>query len=151
MTIAALFAAGAAAGGGGGGGIELMREPYPMPMTATDNHHRFDVRAPERRAASAERAVAACRQRLRPPPCTEPPRGCAQRVVELGSHHRARPQRFHRSHDGGGFLGSGSRSDLGHWCRTDQSGTLPCLRRGSSSRLVRSMRRPATTFWRVSA
>ena len=32
-----------------------------------------------------------------------------------------------------------------------QSGMLPCLRRGSSSRLVRSMARPATTFWRVSA
>ena len=31
------------------------------------------------------------------------------------------------------------------------SGTLPCLRLGNSSRLVASMRRPATNFWRVSA
>ena len=31
------------------------------------------------------------------------------------------------------------------------SGTLPCLRLGSSSRLDASMRRPATNFWRVSA
>jgi len=31
------------------------------------------------------------------------------------------------------------------------SGTLPCLRRGSSSRLVANIRRPATSFWRVSA
>ena len=31
------------------------------------------------------------------------------------------------------------------------SGTLPCLRLGNSSRLVASMRRPATSFWRVSA
>ncbi|CAB4592218.1 unannotated protein [freshwater metagenome] len=27
-----------------------------------------------------------------------------------------------------------------------QSGTLPCLRRGSSSRLLRSIRKPATIF-----
>ena len=33
----------------------------------------------------------------------------------------------------------------------DHSGTLPCLRRGSSSRLVASIRNPATSFWRVSA
>ena len=32
-----------------------------------------------------------------------------------------------------------------------QRGTLPCLRRGSSSRLDASMRNPATSFWRVSA
>lgn len=31
------------------------------------------------------------------------------------------------------------------------SGTLPCLRRGNSSRLVANMRSPATSFWRVSA
>ena len=31
------------------------------------------------------------------------------------------------------------------------SGTLPCLRRGSSSRLVANIRSPATSFWRVSA
>lgn len=31
------------------------------------------------------------------------------------------------------------------------NGTLPCLRRGSSSRLVANMRSPATSFWRVSA
>jgi hypothetical protein len=35
--------------------------------------------------------------------------------------------------------------DLAH------SGTLPCLRRGSSSRLVANIRSPATSFWRVSA
>jgi hypothetical protein len=35
--------------------------------------------------------------------------------------------------------------------RCDQSGMLPCLRRGSSSRLVRSIARLAATFWRVSA
>ena len=34
---------------------------------------------------------------------------------------------------------------------SDHSGTLPCLRRGSSSRLVASIRSPATSFWRVSA
>jgi hypothetical protein len=34
---------------------------------------------------------------------------------------------------------------------SDQSGMLPCLRRGSSSRLLRNIRNPATTFWRVSA
>jgi hypothetical protein len=34
---------------------------------------------------------------------------------------------------------------------TGHSGTLPCLRRGSSSRLVANIRRPATSFWRVSA
>jgi hypothetical protein len=33
----------------------------------------------------------------------------------------------------------------------DHSGTLPCLRRGSSSRLVANIRSPATSFWRVSA
>ncbi len=33
----------------------------------------------------------------------------------------------------------------------DQSGMLPCLRRGNSSRLVRRRRRPATIFCRVSA
>ena len=31
------------------------------------------------------------------------------------------------------------------------SGTLPCLRRGNSSRLVANIRKPATSFWRVSA
>jgi hypothetical protein len=31
------------------------------------------------------------------------------------------------------------------------SGTFPCLRRGSSSRLVANIRSPATSFWRVSA
>ncbi len=34
---------------------------------------------------------------------------------------------------------------------SDHSGTLPCLRRGNSSRLVASIRSPATSFWRVSA
>lgn len=29
---------------------------------------------------------------------------------------------------------------------SDQSGMLPCLRRGNSSRLLRNMRKPATTF-----
>ena len=53
----------------------------------------------------------------------------------------------HRRHDRDRFLVGGRRRDLG----LDHSGTLPCLRRGSSSRLVRSMRRPATIFWRVSA
>ena len=38
-----------------------------------------------------------------------------------------------------------SGADLHH------SGTLPCLRCGSSSRLVASIRKPATSFWRVSA
>jgi hypothetical protein len=33
----------------------------------------------------------------------------------------------------------------------DQRGTLPCLRFGSSSRLVDSIRNPATSFRRVSA
>ena len=35
--------------------------------------------------------------------------------------------------------------------RPRHSGTLPCLRRGSSSRLVANIRSPATSFWRVSA
>jgi hypothetical protein len=35
--------------------------------------------------------------------------------------------------------------------RPDHNGTLPCLRRGSSSRLVANIRSPATSFWRVSA
>ncbi len=41
----------------------------------------------------------------------------------------------------------------GHSCdiAPHHSGTLPCLRLGNSSRLVASMRRPATNFWRVSA
>ena len=37
------------------------------------------------------------------------------------------------------------------WSASRHSGTLPCLRRGSSSRLVASIRSPATSFWRVSA
>ena len=43
---------------------------------------------------------------------------------------------------------SGHRSS---WISSGHSGTLPCLRLGSSSRLVASIRSPATSFWRVSA
>ena len=45
----------------------------------------------------------------------------------------------------GAVAGRGPGS--GHSCgRPRHSGTLPCLRRGSSSRLVASIRRPATSF-----
>ena len=37
------------------------------------------------------------------------------------------------------------------WDSSAHSGTLPCLRRGNSSRLVANIRNPATSFWRVSA
>ncbi len=50
-----------------------------------------------------------------------------------------------RGHDGGGLLLGRRGADL-HY-----KGTLPCLRFGSSSRLVRSISRPAMSLIRVSA
>jgi hypothetical protein len=45
-------------------------------------------------------------------------------------------------------LAAGPARSGGHSCDVapDHSGTLPCLRLGNSSRLVASMRRPATSF-----
>ncbi len=50
-----------------------------------------------------------------------------------------------------GEVGRGSTARRSWFDDSAHSGTLPCLRRGSSSRLVDNIRKPATSFWRVSA
>ena len=67
--------------------------------------------------------------RLRPPP---------QRTRKVRSSVRPEAGRRQPQRDSGVYAAT-------------YNGMLPCLRRGSSSRLLRSMVRPATIFWRVSA
>jgi hypothetical protein len=62
-------------------------------------------------------------------------------------HGRRRHCRTSVRHESAGRLALG-RSSRHPW---SQSGTLPCLRFGRSSRLVSNMRSPATSFLRVSA
>ena len=60
--------------------------------------------------------------------------------------HWLRPQRMHRRDHGCSlFIGRSWRDLMLVHCRR-HSGMLPCLRRGSSSRLVRNIRNPATIF-----
>ncbi len=47
--------------------------------------------------------------------------------------------------------GAAVEAPANSWTSASHRGTLPCLRRGSSSRLVDSIRRPATSLRRVSA
>jgi hypothetical protein len=112
---------------------------------------------------------------LGPPPAGEPPR-TGPLGPRRGRHDdRARPGHFDRSHDGGQYLRAGSRWVTGRMARrigdvaghtgslhqvaphtgslhrVAHSGTFPCLRFGSSSRLVRSRSRLRASTLRVSA
>jgi len=98
-------------------------------------------------------AESADRQRTGPGSAAETP----SRVAWLGDWAERRclgPEHLDCSHDGHGFLiGRCSRTRHADRCvaRHGHSGTFPCLRRGSSSRFVDSIRSPATSFRRVSA
>ena len=83
------------------------------------------------------------RARFGPPAARETPRAGLLGRVAGRHHHRARPQHLDRRHDGRDLLGR--RFAVGH------RGTFPCLRLGSSSRLVRRRSKLRDRTLRVSA
>jgi len=107
--------------------------------------------SPQTEAAqvSAVGAVAAHGQWHVPPPAAKTPR-CIAHAIVVGYNHGAWPHGVQRSGDGHCFFVGWHRRDVARE-GSHHSGMFPCLRRGSSSRLVRNIRRPATIFWRVSA
>ncbi len=98
----------------------------------------------------SDAAAGAGRQRRDPPPIAEAPRGNAHReeptraITGFGHNASTAATIAATSSSKAKARRKGDDHDQAH------NGTLPCLRRGSSSRLVRSIRRPATIFWRVS-
>ena len=105
------------------------------------------------RAESSERANHSARSSVRP----EAGRRQPQRDTRASGVASARAQRACGRSSVGRRPGAARRSETRERARVfeseraTQSGMLPCLRRGSSSRFERSIARPATIFWRVSA
>ena len=111
-----------------------------------DGRHfrRHDSFSAARRAEPARAAHATRRLRTGPPPAGESP-GAGTGGRGWSDDHRAGPGHLDGGHDGGQLLGAGVGPESGH------SGTLPCLRLGSSSRLDRNKSRLRDSTRRVSA
>ncbi len=140
--------------------LRVRREPVePMHLGALVEHDFVvgDRRELERHHGSSRPATTGGLGARRPDAPTSDPRSATPgRFIDDGARRRrgSRPGHLDRGDDRCHLLLGRRRVDVADLrCRRGRchSGMFPCLRRGSSSRLVRSMRRPAMSLTLVSA